>query len=606
MLDHPRACGANKYTSSAFSPVPGSSPRVRGKRVPGTRPPVFVRSIPAHAGQTVSPRIQTTCPSDHPRACGANIEHLERQQRKYGSSPRVRGKLRGQPKPASPHRIIPARAGQTLSSFLRMCWDSDHPRACGANASYGYRGGCLRGSSPRVRGKQREGAELRLSGRIIPARAGQTARRSTRRRTSPDHPRACGANAAIGGGILASDHPRACGANSSSRCVADCSTGSSPRAGQTNSTSNWMCGKADHPRACGANSGLTYLVPSVAGSSPRVRGKRILGSLLRVGCRIIPARAGQTRCRRPVCSRCPDHPRACGANWHTRAVADGLYGSSPRVRGKHVVEADGDSAIGIIPARAGQTRPPHTDWLSRPDHPRACGANYLTALIVFIAIGSSPRVRGKPRGLAAGQRGGRIIPARAGQTVWGGQRGASRADHPRACGANSSASAVTVTLPGSSPRVRGKQRASRQPDEHVRIIPARAGQTRWCREYRIPKPDHPRACGANLSTSSNSNSSAWIIPARAGQTRMPKPTRRTIPDHPRACGANSSLAVLSCKAVGSSQRVRGKRSVRFGRSRVGRIIPARAGQTRRYLFSVPVSSDHPRACGANPAGRARV
>ena len=200
MLDHPRACGANKYTSSAFSPVPGSSPRVRGKRVPGTRPPVFVRSIPAHAGQTVSPRIQTTCPSDHPRACGANIEHLERQQRKYGSSPRVRGKLRGQPKPASPHRIIPARAGQTLSSFLRMCWDSDHPRACGANASYGYRGGCLRGSSPRVRGKQREGAELRLSGRIIPARAGQTARRSTRRRTSPDHPRACGANAAIGGG----------------------------------------------------------------------------------------------------------------------------------------------------------------------------------------------------------------------------------------------------------------------------------------------------------------------------------------------------------------------------------------------------------------------
>ena len=233
--DHPCACGANKYTSSAFSPVPGSSPRVRGKRVPGTRPPVFVRSIPAHAGQTVSPRIQTTCPSDHPRACGANIEHLERQQRKYGSSPRVRGKLRGQPKPASPHRIIPARAGQTLSSFLRMCWDSDHPRACGANASYGYRGGCLRGSSPRVRGKQREGAELRLSGRIIPARAGQTARRSTRRRTSPDHPRACGANA------YAEAHSK------------------------------------NH-----------------TGSSPRVRGKRsVRFGRSRVG-RIIPARAGQT------------------------------------------------------------------------------------------------------------------------------------------------------------------------------------------------------------------------------------------------------------------------------------------------------------------------
>ena len=163
-----------------------------------------------------------------------------------------------------------------------------------------------------------------------------------------------------------------------------------------------------------------------------------------------------------------------------------------------------------------------------------------------------------------------------------------------------------MSMYGSSPRVRGKPDQRRDPVRRERIIPARAGQTRWCREYRIPKPDHPRACGANLSTSSNSNSSAWIIPARAGQTRMPKPTRRTIPDHPRACGANSSLAVLSCKAVGSSQRVRGKRSVRFGRSRVGRIIPARAGQTRRYLFSVPVSSDHPRACGANMIARRPV
>ena len=458
MLDHPRACGANKYTSSAFSPVPGSSPRVRGKRVPGTRPPVFVRSIPAHAGQTVSPRIQTTCPSDHPRACGANIEHLERQQRKYGSSPRVRGKLRGQPKPASPHRIIPARAGQTLSSFLRMCWDSDHPRACGANASYGYRGGCLRGSSPRVRGKQREGAELRLSGRIIPARAGQTARRSTRRRTSPDHPRACGANAAIGGG-----YPR---------------FGSSPRVRgkQQFEVRGRLLDRIIPAR--GANQLNIQLDVWQSGSSPRVRGKLWVDVFGAFCCRIIPARAGQTHSRQPSSRRLSDHPRACGANSLSKTCMFPLSGSSPRVRGKLAYARRRRRPVRIIPARAGQTRPPHTDWLSRPDHPRACGANYLTALIVFIAIGSSPRVRGKPRGLAAGQRGGRIIPARAGQTVWGGQRGASRADHPRACGANSSASAVTVTLPGSSPRVRGKQRASRQPDEHVRIIPARAGQTR--------------------------------------------------------------------------------------------------------------------------------
>ena len=220
--------------------------------------------------------------------------------------------------------------------------------------------------------------------------------------------------------------------------------------------------------------------------------------------------------------------------------------------------------------------------------------------------GSSPRVRGKRCGAASVAPRVRIIPARAGQTPARPPSPSLCPDHPRACGANNALPDNPMSMYGSSPRVRGKPDQRRDPVRRERIIPARAGQTRWCREYRIPKPDHPRACGANLSTSSNSNSSAWIIPARAGQTRMPKPTRRTIPDHPRACGANSSLAVLSCKAVGSSQRVRGKRSVRFGRSRVGRIIPARAGQTRRYLFSVPVSSDHPRACGANPAGRARV
>ena len=476
--DHPRACGANVSGLMETWCRVGSSPRVRGKQIyklgvftcsriiparagqTSSRdppPPVFVRSIPARAGQTVSPRIQTTCPSDHPRACGANIEHLERQQRKYGSSPRVRGKLRGQPKPASPHRIIPARAGQTLSSFLRMCWDSDHPRACGANASYGYRGGCLRGSSPRVRGKQREGAELRLSGRIIPARAGQTARRSTRRRTSPDHPRACGANAAIGGG-----YPR---------------FGSSPRVRgkQQFEVRGRLLDRIIPAR--GANQLNIQLDVWQSGSSPRVRGKLWVDVFGAFCCRIIPARAGQTHSRQPSSRRLSDHPRACGANSLSKTCMFPLSGSSPRVRGKLAYARRRRRPVRIIPARAGQTRPPHTDWLSRPDHPRACGANYLTALIVFIAIGSSPRVRGKPRGLAAGQRGGRIIPARAGQTSPCCPHAIGSSDHPRACGANVVVSECHDCVSGSSPRVRGKLDGMYYHLLEERIIPARAGQT---------------------------------------------------------------------------------------------------------------------------------
>ena len=227
-------------------------------------------------------------------------------------------------------------------------------------------------------------------------------------------------------------------------------------------------------------------------------------------------------------------------------------------------------------------------------------------MIPFDVNGSSPRVRGKPGG--AGNIGfqNRIIPARAGQTC------------PRV--------RTRTRRPGSSPRVRGKHVPIAGYQVGVRIIPARAGQTNPWRWPKGAPADHPRACGANQMMSANHHATSGssprvrgkhqiahhvtarhrIIPARAGQTRMPKPTRRTIPDHPRACGANSSLAVLSCKAVGSSPRVRGKRSVRFGRSRVGRIIPARAGQTRRGVRVSSTSPDHPRACGANSCSLSRL
>ena len=52
----------------------------------------------------------------------------------------------------------------------------------------------------------------------------------------------------------------------------------------------------------------------MSGSSPRVRGKRQVLQNLRGDSRIIPARAGQTDTIMEEGVRCPDHPRACGAN----------------------------------------------------------------------------------------------------------------------------------------------------------------------------------------------------------------------------------------------------------------------------------------------------
>ena len=255
----------------------GSSPRVRGKLVLLALPSRPIRIIPARAGQTWRRASSTPCPTDHPRACGANNWRSTGKGPSYGSSPRVRGKLTGSVKEdfSMNGRIIPARAGQTQAHRLRPYLHPDHPRACGANEAQDGSDDLVPGSSPRVRGKRARPATAHERRRIIPARAGQTIR------------------------LLGTVH-----------------------------------GDSDHPRACGANNCFDLTVPGDPGSSPRVRGKHGFSGDLVAPVRIIPARAGQTVCCVVDIALLPDHPRACGANADTGVSTWNMTGSSPRVRGK--------------------------------------------------------------------------------------------------------------------------------------------------------------------------------------------------------------------------------------------------------------------------------
>ncbi len=56
--DHPRACGANNYLGLIKQDAAGSSPRMRGKLLPGNPDSRRARIIPAHAGQTYRGRVQ--------------------------------------------------------------------------------------------------------------------------------------------------------------------------------------------------------------------------------------------------------------------------------------------------------------------------------------------------------------------------------------------------------------------------------------------------------------------------------------------------------------------------------------------------------------------
>ena len=93
-----------------------------------------------------------------------------------------------------------------------------------------------------------------------------------------------------------------------------------------------------------------------------------------------------------------------------------------------------------------------------------------------------------------------------------------------------------------------------------------------------------------------------IIPAHAGQTAVLLLNLPSFPDHPRACGANHVARSYRWRACGSSPRMRGKPGRCETRHRHHRIIPAHAGQTASGVRPGNRSTDHPRACGANPIG----
>ena len=533
---------------------------MRGKRRHSTLFHDSIRIIPAHAGQTGERCRFARFQPDHPRACGANDGLHAIHAEPVGSSPRMRGKQQRGGDIGRARRIIPAHAGQTESNQHAHDAVTDHPRACGANPGLEGPRAWYYGSSPRMRGKRAETVTVRGVSRIIPAHAGQTQSRQSQR---PEH--------------------------------------------------------ADHPRACGANRNTRIPTASAAGSSPRMRGKLGDPGGGVAARRIIPAHAGQTK---PAWHRSlmpSDHPRACGANSGQPQTGGDDFGSSPRMRGKPAARSRRVMRVRIIPAHAGQTSAAARAGWSRPDHPRACGANVLTLHLHHAASGSSPRMRGKRLDFKGFELKSRIIPAHAGQTTTTGACDAATKDHPRACGANAKWLRSCPAPSGSSPRMRGKLADETAVVTASRIIPAHAGQTNTSVFSLACATDHPRACGANVISGRLRHASGGssprmrgklhqvqratyadrIIPAHAGQTPPDSPPVVFHPDHPRACGANAAVRRSFMIPSGSSPRMRGKHRIIVGAKMEPRIIPAHAGQTIVPRHPRTMCPDHPRACGAN-------
>ena len=172
-----------------------------------------------------------------------------------------------------------------------------------------------------------------------------------------------------------------------------------------------------------------------------------------------------------------DHPRVCGEHASASGSAAGCAGSSPRVRGTRGGKDFRHREPGIIPACAGNTprdcRPNRPPW----DHPRVCGEHPSSGTRQSFKSGSSPRVRGTPCKFAPPMSASGIIPACAGNTPWRRARYPPRKDHPRVCGEHAGSGLKLESYTGSSPRVRGTPRGQHELLGLRGIIPACAGNT---------------------------------------------------------------------------------------------------------------------------------
>ena len=293
----------------------------------------------------------------------------------------------------------------------------------------------------------------------------------------------------------------------------------------------------------------------------------------------------------------PDHPRSRGVYVDEAGRALDALGSSPLARGLRRRVRLAGWGPGIIPARAGftiRTRGPTTRIM---DHPRSRGVYELP-----------PPAGRKPPG---------IIPARAGFTSWPTPPSPTGRDHPRSRGVYLHARIHAVYDGGSSPLARGLRVGAFWPSASGGIIPARAGFTSSSSSSSPLRRDHPRSRGVYMSVLTsllNSQGSSplarglppkplprWrlsrIIPARAGFTRRGLGGCAPCGDHPRSRGVYVCRHAVGPPGSGSSPLARG---LHDGFHRIGLpagIIPARAGFTSPCGVPHSTGLDHPRSRG---------
>ncbi len=295
---HPRWRGEHRPIQSRSRLTHGSSPLARGTPNLERQAVLFVRFIPAGAGNTSGIHWVLISMPVHPRWRGEHVGDPLGVDLDAGSSPLARGTLSFPNAAESAARFIPAGAGNTEGHAALGAPHAVHPRWRGEHHPHTFSPLCLPGSSPLARGTR----SLSNCGcgllRFIPAGAGNTIVQSTP-------------------GMQESVHPRWRGEHRPRSLWYSSVIGSSPLARGTPIELD-----LHHvlmrfiPAGAGNTSSSPAWIMAWAGSSPLARGTQHQAAETGFVIRFIPAGAGNTRQAHDRPRRLPVHPRWRGE--HTK------------------------------------------------------------------------------------------------------------------------------------------------------------------------------------------------------------------------------------------------------------------------------------------------
>lgn len=448
-----------------------------------------------------------------------------------------------------------------------------------------------------MRGRQK--ASQKDAARTIPTHVGQIPRPPSTVGTAPDHPHARGAT------TPGQHHPEAQKprerAPSSSRLKPQFHSARPSRNGTIVSRTGpdrfipRALGQArgitcpvDHPHPCGDRQNDLAWSPGRREIIPVIRGKPTKDGTHPDQDRIIPAHVGedartesenyqaenhpqpgQAEARSGTSSHESDRPQTGGTSYGLRVDGDIHVESSPLMRGRLIIReqnSDGSSPrirgrrpscgstgrrsqiiptrVGqtlsrvrypkqIIPADAGQALPAPATTGHPPIHPHARGPDLWATRHLHAARGISPHTRGGRQEVGSGERYIRIILTEVRQVI-----------------------STSASERGSSPRTRGRQKASQEDAASTRIIPARVGHAPEKHSSSSSRANHPHARGASCCCwrsipARDPSPRTWgrpgksyraiaaerSIPRHVGQTAEPPQETVMTTDHPQRAGA---------------------------------------------------------------------